>query len=162
MRGQFVRAAYLAVPLSAAAADQASKWLVRNWFEARGAEAAVVIPGFLNLVGSSNPGGAFGILPGAPWFFFAVSLVLGSCAIAVMLFSRLDARISIALGLVGGGAMGNLVDRVRFGEVYDFLDVHAGAQHWPAFNAADVFLVAGIGIMIVSFALPKQTRAKTP
>ena len=134
--------------------DQATKLWVASvlplW------SSKTVIPGFFNLVHVLNPGAAFGFLSDLdanwrPYFF------LGVTALAVVLILHLlrtvpreDQVLFTALGLILGGAMGNLVDRIRMGEVVDFLDFYIGQYHWPAFNIADVAISIGSVLLLVS------------
>ncbi|HDQ40163.1 MAG TPA: signal peptidase II [Desulfonatronum sp.] len=115
-----------------------------------------VIPGFFNLVHVLNKGAAFGFLNelDAVWrpYFF-----LGATALALVLILHLlrtvpreDTVLFTALGLVLGGALGNLVDRIRLGEVIDFLDFYIGKYHWPAFNCADIAISIGSVLLLVS------------
>lgn len=115
-----------------------------------------VIPGFFNLVHVYNRGAAFGLF--ASWspeyvrYFFIVTnltiaLVLGN------LYWRTSVRYPLFLwsySLLLSGALGNLVDRIRFGEVLDFLDFYAGRHHWPAFNVADSLICIGAGLLILA------------
>jgi signal peptidase II len=99
-----------------------------------------VIHGFFNLTHVRNPGGAFGILGGEKGgigglLFVVVSLL----AVGIIIF--------LSLSLVLSGALGNLIDRVRYGEVVDFLDFYVSSFHWPAFNIADTAICIGIGLM---------------
>ncbi|OGP88774.1 MAG: signal peptidase II [Deltaproteobacteria bacterium RBG_19FT_COMBO_43_11] len=113
-----------------------------------------VIDGFFNLVYVMNPGAAFGFLAGMSeifrYFFF-----IGITAVAILLIiyyilkskqERLP--VIISLTLIFGGAVGNLIDRIRFGAVVDFLDFYIGTWHWPAFNVADSAISAGAVLMI--------------
>ncbi len=130
--------------------DQLTKLWVRTSF-VYGGEPQAVIPGFFNLVYVRNTGAAWGMLGGQQ-----VLLVLLSIAVLVMLalYHRrllnptLDHR--IALGLMTGGILGNLIDRVRLGWVTDFLDFHVGAWHWPSFNVADSAICIAVGIYLLS------------
>lgn len=149
MKTRPANALYFAVPLLALVIDQAAKDAVRARFEAGGGSVAV-IPGFLDLVSSFNPGGAFGLLGGAPAFFLVVSIAFVIAAFAALAFAKLSALTRIGLGLAAGGALGNTADRFRWGEVYDFIDCHIGAYHWPAFNAADAFIVVGAAMIAFS------------
>lgn len=119
-------------------------------------EGTEVVPGFFNLVHILNKGAAFGLLNDngmdwQRWFFIAVSLV----AVAVVFHLLRTEHLAVpfmraGLGLVLGGALGNLVDRVRTGLVVDFLDFHVGVHHWPAFNVADSAITVGVFAMFVS------------
>ncbi len=114
----------------------------------------VVIPDFFNLVLVHNRGAAFGFLndPSIDWQFW---LFLGAtiivCALIVYLMRSAPPSRVLTLGLAGilGGALGNLIDRVRFRAVVDFLDFHYGEWHWPAFNVADIGICVGAGLVLV-------------
>lgn len=127
--------------------DQLSKWWVLRAVPRN--EVIPVIPGFLNLVQVHNPGGAFGFLAGnsANWrglFFILVSLLAAGVIIYLYRQTPADFKwLRAGLSLILGGAFGNLIDRVRFGRVVDFIDLYAGSWHWPAFNAADSAITVG-------------------
>jgi signal peptidase II len=129
----------------------------------RGFELA---PGYVNLVHVRNPGAAFGILSSANWdyrrlFFIFVSVAALVSIITLFVTSRyMPWRLVIGYALFFGGALGNLVDRIRFGEVVDFLDLHWGAYHWPAFNVADAALCVGVALFAIHIILTKDTPAK--
>lgn len=115
-----------------------------------------VIPGFFNIVHVRNTGAAFSILAGAPsvWrqLFFAV-LTLGVVIFLVLAYRKVpqgDLWSKSSYSLVIGGAVGNLIDRVRLGSVVDFLDVYWKTHHWPAFNVADSAITVGAFMLIVS------------
>ncbi|OGQ96158.1 MAG: signal peptidase II [Deltaproteobacteria bacterium RIFOXYD12_FULL_57_12] len=139
------------------AADQLTKFWVLDAFRASG-EARAVIPGFFNLVLVANTGAAFGFLAGeyGRWrqiFFVAVAVF----ALVVMVFAyhhfRACGRLyGVAIGMIAGGALGNLIDRLRFGAVVDFLDFFIKGYHWPAFNVADSAITVGVGLfLLISF-----------
>jgi signal peptidase II len=118
-------------------------------------EEIVIIPGLLSLVHVRNPGAAFGLLSAAvsPW---REIVLVGVSVVAVAGFAwalhRMpkDATLErAATASVIGGALGNLYDRVVYGEVVDFVDVYAGAWHWPAFNVADSAISVGIILLVV-------------
>jgi len=118
-----------------------------------------VIHGFFNLVHVRNTGGAFGIFGGekgglGSLLFVLVSLIaIGSI---LFLFIRLredEKRLSLSLSLVLSGAIGNLIDRLRLGEVVDFLDFYLFSYHWPAFNIADSAICLGIGLMALELLI---------
>ena len=113
-----------------------------------------VIEGFFSLVYVMNPGAAFGFLAGAPeifrYFFF---IGITSLAMLLIIYYILKSKqerlpVIISLTLIFGGAVGNLIDRIRFGAVVDFLDFYIGTWHWPAFNVADSAISAGAVLMI--------------
>ena len=117
-----------------------------------------VVPGFFNLSLVFNRGAAFGIFPGAA----AVFMILAAITIVAILFfawhsPQASLILKIALGLIAGGASGNLVDRIRFGHVVDFLDFYVGNAHWPAFNVADSSLCIGAALLLF-LAIKKSPR----
>jgi signal peptidase II len=126
------------------------------------AHPVVVIPGFLHLVLVMNPGVAFGIFAGIPpgwrWIVTLFSLtalvLLGSLALRILPRGSVLAR--VAIGLVFGGAVGNLLDRWRFGAVVDFIDVFWRAYHWPAFNVADSAITVGVCMLAAELALGRH------
>ena len=140
----------LALGLIVVVFDQCTKVWVRETF-IYGGEPQVVLPGFFNLVYVRNPGAAWGMLGGQQ-----VILILLSIVVLVMLafFHRrvlnptLDHR--IALGLMIGGILGNLIDRIKLGWVTDFLDFHIGTHHWPSFNVADSAICIAVGLYVLS------------
>jgi signal peptidase II len=108
-----------------------------------------VFPGF-NLVFYRNDGVTFGMLGGAPWWSL-IALALAICVwLGVMLFRAENAVETLAYGAIIGGALGNVIDRVRYRAVTDFLDFYIGTTHWPAFNLADVFVVSGVGLLLAA------------
>ena len=133
-------------------ADQVSKLIIKNTFALH--EQRVVIQNLFNLTYVLNPGGAFGFLSsGSPGvrkfiFLFLSSLV----ALFVVWFYHRCAKeyifLSYGLAMIFGGAVGNLIDRFRYGVVIDFLDFYIGNAHWPAFNIADSAISIGMGILI--------------
>ncbi|HEX2292175.1 MAG TPA: signal peptidase II [Gaiellaceae bacterium] len=136
-----------AVAVCAIVADQLTKWIVSSQL-ALGEEVDVAGPFSIHHV--QNSGIAFGLFATAT----PVVIALTSVAVAWMLvfFARSGGRhpiLPVALGLLLGGSVSNLIDRVRLGHVTDFLDL----RYWPAFNLADAFIVAGVGILIAALLL---------
>ena len=133
--------------------DQATKWWVLSNFQLY--ESLEVIPGFFSLTFITNNGAAFGLLGGehAAWrqmFFVVVALL----ALGFMLYVYRDLRqkgaiFALAISLIGAGAIGNLLDRLRFGFVIDFLDFYIKNHHWPAFNVADSAILIGVTLFII-------------
>ncbi|MDD3312575.1 signal peptidase II [Pseudodesulfovibrio sp.] len=128
-----------------------------------------VIPGFFNLVHVLNRGAAWGFLNSEhiAWqrpLFIAIGLVaLGLIGYMLKSADRSDRWLTTGLSLIAGGAVGNLVDRVRLGVVTDFLDFYRGDWHWPAFNVADIALSVGAGCIILSMLLNrKRDDARKP
>jgi len=114
-----------------------------------------IIQGFFNITYIRNPGAAFGFLAGAsPAFRSIFFLAVTAVAICLILYfimksSREGILLTTSLSLILSGAVGNLIDRVRFGEVIDFLDVYLGSYHWPAFNVADAAITIGAVLLIL-------------
>ena len=139
----------LAVAALVVVLDQLSKWwiLERIMLPPR----VIEITSFFNLVLTWNRGVSFGMFnTDSPLNVWVLPLV--AVAIVVMLvawLARADRQLlAIALGSIIGGAIGNLIDRVRFGAVADFLDAHAFGYHWPAFNVADSAITIGVAVLI--------------
>ncbi len=132
--------------------DQLTKWWVLHNFSLH--ESREIISGFFHLTYIRNTGAAFGILAGEPsWqrqlFFIGVATV---ALIAVYIFYRKFSAVSkwysVSLALIAGGAIGNLIDRLRFGYVVDFFEFFIDKYHWPAFNIADSAICVGIAIFL--------------
>ncbi|MBI3810758.1 MAG: signal peptidase II [Nitrospirae bacterium] len=145
--------------------DQITKAIIQKTMPLH--ESIPVVRGIFSLTYIRNPGAAFGLFAehgnGLRMVFFAtISVVailfLGSLFVKTPNEARLG-RLSIAM--VMGGAMGNLVDRLRYGEVVDFLDFYVGSYHWPAFNVADSCISVGVALMIWTFIL-EDRRANPP
>lgn len=140
--------------------DQVSKAAV--WSHIPLFDSIPIIPGFFDLTHVHNPGGAFGFFAqkseGLRQFFF---LVLTSVAIVMIFFlyrsiPRSYAWLSFGLALIFGGAIGNLIDRIRYGEVVDFLKFYIGKYQWPSFNVADSAITVGVIIFIAHLVFSKM------
>jgi signal peptidase II len=131
-------------------ADQATKAIVLGRL-APGERLEVT--GFFNLVLAFNKGAAFSFLAGAGGWqtpLLAAFAVVASIVVSVLLVRSAGRTLFCAgLALILGGALGNLIDRLRFTHVVDFLDFHAGGWHWPAFNVADSAITVGAALLIV-------------
>ena len=144
--------------------DQASKAYIMGTMRLH--ESIPIIPGFFSLTYIRNPGAAFGILASSSSGFRLLFFALTSLFALVLLgtiFLRLRhddwvGQLSIA-GILGG-AVGNLLDRIRLGEVIDFLDCYIEGYHWPAFNIADAAISVGVFFLILHFALEKKESAQ--
>jgi len=139
------------------AIDQVTKFLITNKIYLHSKK--VIISNFINLVHIKNKGIAFGIFnkPGTECYILSGITIIAIFFIIYMIFTegKKSLFISIPLGLILGGAIGNLIDRILFGEVTDFIDLHIGIYHWPAFNVADMAISIG-GFMILLFILMKK------
>jgi signal peptidase II len=140
-------------------ADLATKAVVLAHFAP--GQGKVVTP-FFNLVLVLNKGAAFSFLAGAPGW--QLPLFAGFAIVASLVISWLIAKNAAktmfcsGLALILGGAVGNLIDRLRFGGVVDFLDFHAFGWHWPAFNVADSAITVGAAILILEGFLHRENR----
>jgi signal peptidase II len=144
--------AWLVLSTIVVALDQATKAIAIAHLQPRIAQP--VIPGFLNWTLTFNPGAAFSFLSGADgwqrWFFTALAIVIGIVLIAWLARTRRgDWRTALPLALIVGGAIGNLVDRLRFGQVTDFIQVYHQQWAWPTFNLADSAISVGAVLLIV-------------
>lgn len=139
----------LVVAVLIALSDQWTKAVVRATFALN--ESRPVIEGVFSLTYVRNPGAAWGILGGQNTWLTILSIVM---LIVMVIFRRSFLGNTwehrLALGLMMGGIVGNLLDRVRLGWVTDFFDFYIGSWHWPAFNIADAAICVGVGIYIVS------------
>jgi signal peptidase II len=144
--------------------------------------ACDLTPFFCDGAGQIVHGADFANLPATSWFKFvfvwnpgtsfslfralgtAAPLILVVLTAAIIgflghfLFMRAKPREKLPLALIVGGALGNLIDRVRFGAVIDFLDFHIGNWHWPAFNIADICICIGVGLYILNWVLEKKKK----
>jgi signal peptidase II len=145
---RFGKLRYLFLSLAVIVLDQWTKWLVEIHLPHHAAHP--VIPGFLNLTHVRNTGVAFGLFASegaadGTWLLIALGLVaLAAVSVYFWFTPGHDRLLLIALSLVVGGAIGNLIDRVSSGAVTDFVDIYVGSHHWPAFNVADSAITIGI------------------
>jgi len=139
-----------AVLIAAAVAiiDQLTKLLVLRFLGEN--ESRAVIDGFFNLVNVRNTGAAFSMFPNSN---VALAVICVLTVLALYAFRRSlgihVAGCQIAFGLIAGGIIGNLIDRLWHQHVVDFLDFYLGTHHWPAFNVADSAICAGVGLYII-------------
>ncbi len=150
----------LAVAAAVAVADQLVKWWAIPALSAT--PGGVEVTSFFNLVMVWNRGVSFGLLGGAalpPWLLAAFAGLV-AVGLAVWL-TRVSGRwLGIGIGLIVGGAVGNIVDRLRYGAVADFLDFHIGAYHWPAFNVADAAISVGLVVLVIDSLLIRREGRK--
>jgi signal peptidase II len=140
---------YLLFSLAVLVLDQWTKWLVEVHLPHHTAQT--IVPGFLNLTHVRNTGVAFGLFAsGGGWLLTLLGL---AALVAVGLYFWFapshDRSLLVALALVVGGAVGNLIDRISSGAVTDFIDVYVGPHHWPSFNVADSAISIGIVLMAI-------------
>ena len=152
----------LALAGAAVLLDQLSKWVVVSVLAV--AEPIPVAP-FFNLVMTRNRGVGFGLLdidsPWTPWVLSAVALAV-SAGLAVWMVRAQGRWLAGGLGLVIGGALGNVIDRVRLGAVTDFLDLFVGRYHWPAFNLADAAITVGVAMILIDGLIVGRDRRNLP
>ena len=152
----------LAVAALAALLDQASKlWVLRYFGEPGCANHLVPVTSFFDFVLTCNRGISFGFFnqpgqPGLGFLIFAVFATAVVVALAVWLYRVRSAFLAVAIGLIIGGASGNVIDRLRLGGVVDFLYFHAGAWYWPAFNFADSAICLGVAAMLLDGLLSRR------
>lgn len=141
--------------------DQASKWFVVHHVENQ-----PVLGDVVRLTLTENAGAAFGLFPGARTSFIAISLVAAIGLVYANHVMRRADRRRILLSLILGGNLGNLVDRIRFGRVTDFIDIGIGNTRWPVFNVADIAVVigaVGLGLMLLAEVVQeRRTRRIIP
>ena len=158
--GPFHWLGLLAVAIAALAADQLTKQIVVTQL---GLGEAVHVIGPLSIRHVNNPGIAFGLF--SSWASIVTFLTAGAVLWMLFYFAKSGARhpiFPVALGLLVGGSLGNLVDRLRIGHVTDFLDL----SRWPAFNLADSFIVVGVAILLATLVAsdrdPRRARRGDP
>ena len=134
--------------------DQLTKAVIANYLILH--QSIEIIGGFFNITYIRNPGAAFGLFHDSGEVFrtiFLIGVSIVALGAIFFVYRRVKANFPacIALSLIAGGAIGNLVDRIRFGEVTDFLDFYIGQYHWPAFNVADSAITIGVFLAIFFF-----------
>jgi signal peptidase II len=146
--------------------DQWTKVLAREYLQPRGPmNPKVVIPNYFDLRYAENPGVAFSMfqdLPGGRVLLTLLAVAAFAMVIAYLRRTPVEGtRLHVALGLIGGGAIGNLVDRVIYGRVTDFIVWKKGTLDWPAFNVADAALCVGVGLMLLDMFRNRKEAASS-
>lgn len=131
-------------------ADQLTKWWILT--DVMAPPRIIDILPFANLVLVWNPGVSFGMFntgsPWAPWILSGFALAV--CVfLMIWMFRQADARVTYGIAMIVGGAVGNVIDRLVHGAVVDFVDLHAGGYHWPAFNVADAAITVGAVLLVL-------------
>lgn len=126
-----------------------------------------VVTDWLNLTLAHNDGAAFSFLAGAGgwqrWFFTVVAILVSAVLLVWLKTLPNRARLlPVSLALVLGGALGNMIDRIRLGYVVDFIDVHYQGWHWPAFNVADSVIVLGVVLLLIEGFIPRKVSVQDP
>jgi signal peptidase II len=144
--------------------DQVSKAIVVR--SMRLGQSIPLVPGYFDLTFVLNPGAAFSLFATLPEgirnpFFILISV---AAAVLIVVYRARHLRqhrlASVSLGLILGGAVGNLIDRVRYGVVVDFLDVHVHRYHWPVFNVADSAISVGVTLLLIEMLLEWRQERK--
>lgn len=163
---------YIAVIVAVIFADLVTKgfllYLITGTVPVSGAAWTIVPVPYLmkhvcnifNIVFTWNPGASFSLFrtlgDNAPMAIIIATGFITGC-IGYYLFAHAKNYERLPLALILGGALGNLIDRIRFGAVVDFLDFHVGGWHWPAFNVADICIVVGVGLYLLNMYLARRS-----
>jgi signal peptidase II len=152
---------FAAIAAAGLAVDQASKLYIERAMSLY--QSIPVIDGLFNIFYIRNKGAAFSFLANATWrlpFFVAVSTVASLVILVAFAKLRDDQKLAqLSLAMIFSGAVGNLIDRLRLGEVIDFLDVYWKSHHWPAFNVADSLICVGVALLALDM-LAEERRQK--
>ena len=142
--------------------DQITKHYIDSYMSV--GDSFPVIQGLFNITHVRNPGAAFGIFSKSPEIFRTVFLIAVTSAAMVLILYYIRTNrergglLNLAMSLIFGGAIGNLVDRIRFGEVIDFLDFYIGSHHWPAYNVADSAISTGAVLLLIAMIWKKGEK----
>lgn len=143
--------------VAAVVLDQLTKWLVMTRMVEL--QEIPIISGFFSLQFVYNPGAAFGMLANQQWFFILVALgAVGGMLYYMRHPEAQHWRARLALGLLIGGAVGNLIDRVRVGKVVDFLLFYWKDYYFPNFNVADICITVGVGLLVLHLLLTEEKK----
>jgi signal peptidase II len=140
--------------------DQATKYSIMQSMRLH--ESIPIVPNLFSITYIRNPGAAFGLLAGSSnafrMVFFGITSLFALALLGTILVRLPERDLIGQLSIAGilGGAIGNLIDRLRFGEVIDFLDVYIESYHWPAFNVADSAISVGVVCLIIHFAFERK------
>ncbi len=162
MKLKTLKIGWYLIALSVIAADQITKWAIVSQFQLFELKP---ITSFFNLTLVYNTGAAFSFLSQADgwqrWFFSSVAI--GVSVVLIIWITRLQDQQKIlgaALACILGGAIGNLIDRLAYGYVIDFLDFYVNRYHWPAFNVADTAIFIGAGLLILDMFIGGEQEAE--
>ena len=142
--------------------DQMTKYVIQT--HVRLHTIITVVPGFFNITHVRNKGAAFGILANLPefWrsaFFITITIVAVVALIALIVKTR--ERLPVyAFSLIAGGAVGNVVDRILYGEVVDFIQWYVKSWYWPSFNVADSAISIGVGLLAIEMLFLNKAKNK--
>jgi signal peptidase II len=153
----------IAIALTILFLDQVAKFWIHHSMRLH--ESIVIVEGFFAITYIRNPGAAFGFLADLShqfrFYFFVSVSILALIFLGIFFYKtpREDLLTQVGISLVVGGAFGNLIDRLRLGEVIDFLDFFVGPYHWPAFNVADSAISIGLALLILQLFLRSKAEA---
>jgi signal peptidase II len=149
----------LATAIVVVVLDQLSKAAIIAFFAGRDFGEREIVTSFFNLALTYNRGISFGLFNGGTGLNALIFSLAAAAITAVLVYWLSRARsplLGVAIGLIIGGAVGNVIDRLRLGGVVDFLDFHIGAVHWPAFNLADSAICIGVAAMLLDGLLLRR------
>lgn len=153
----------LGVAAAAWVVDRLAKWLLGDVLEAAGGR--VVVTSFLNLIDARNEGVSFSLFSefGTTWGRWLLTALALAIVAGIVVWLRRTDRVwpAAALGLIIGGALGNVYDRIVWGAVADLFDFHLAGFHWPTFNPADTAIVVGVGLLILDSLFERRRTPKT-
>lgn len=156
------RTLFAAIAISGLIADQLTKLYIDR--SMRLFESIPVMDNFFHITYVRNKGAAFSFLANTSWrlpFFISISLVAAIVILVAFAKLRDDQKLAqVSLAMIFSGAVGNLIDRLRMGEVIDFLDVHWYQHHWPAFNVADSLICVGVFLLAIDMLLEEKRQKK--
>jgi len=141
--------------------DQGSKFSVSRWMKLE--DSISVVGDLVRLTYIRNPGAVFGLTFGGRPLHLILSLL--ALALVAGMLRKTPAgefRAQVGLSMILGGAVGNLIDRIRLGEVIDFIDVGIGGHRWYTFNVADAFVTVGVCVLMMSYAFQRESRVPDP
>lgn len=141
--------------------DQGSKWIVLNHL--MNPPQSYTVTSFFNVILAWNKGVSFGLLaynnPYSAWVLAGIAIAF-AVALSLWIWRAETKIMALAFGMVLGGAIGNLSDRLRFGAVTDFLDFHAYGYHWYTFNIADAAIVGGVALILLEYVKEMWSQNK--
>ena len=144
--------------------DQITKYVIQTHVQLH--DSITVVPGFFNITHVRNKGAAFGILSTLPEFwrsaFFITVTLVAVAAIIVLIIKTHERLLVYAFSLIAGGAIGNVVDRIRYGEVVDFIQWYVKSYYWPSFNVADSAISIGVVLLAFEMLFGTNTKSQAP
>ena len=149
----------LATAIAVVVLDQLSMAAVREYFAGHPGGEQEHITSFFNIVLIHNRGMSFGLFNSSGGLNALLFSLVAAAIVTVLIYwlSRVDSSLlAVAIGLIIGGAIGNVIDRIRLGAVVDFLDFHVESWHWPAFNVADSAICIGVAVMLLDGLLLRR------